>query len=154
MPATLPTPRQKTSARLYAVQGVYQMLVAGQTAFQVVQAHAENRGPAIPDMVDLETPDPELFRAIVGGVERKSIELLPVLGQHLKEGKTVAAMRDQEPLLLAILMCAAYELMTHLDIDAPIIMNDYIDVTQSYYEGNESSFVNGILDRFKTLYRP
>ena len=51
-----------------------------------------------------------------------------------------------------ILQAGVYELMFRPDIPRPVIINEYIDITHSYYEGKEPGFVNGILDELaKTL---
>jgi N utilization substance protein B len=54
--------------------------------------------------------------------------------------------RSLEPLLTAILVCGTYELLAHPEIDAPIIISDYLHVTHGFFEGSESKLVNGILD--------
>ena len=51
-----------------------------------------------------------------------------------------------EPLLSAILICGTYELLAHGEIDAPIIIADYLHVTHGFFEGSESKLVNGVLD--------
>lgn len=145
--------KQKTSARLYAVQGVYQILLGTQTASSFFVNDHQQPIHKEQEMVDVVGPDQELWRAVVGGVEKSRPDLIPVLNNILQAPKTIDILQDQEPLLLAILLCGAYELMAHTTVDAPIIVSDYIDVTKSYYEGNESKFINGILDKVKVLYR-
>ena len=149
------TSRQKSSARLHAVQAVYQMLVTGQDAAEAMAGHAETvQAAPEPEMQGLPRPADDLYRRIVSGVERLRGELSPVLQNHLKKGVAVSVMSETEPLLFAILLTGAYELMSHLDIDAPIIINDYVQVTKSYYDGGEPQMVNAVLDQIKKLYRP
>lgn len=147
------TPRAKSSARLHAVQGVYQILMTGNTAADVIDDFMVYRIGYEPEMQGIERPAVELFSNIVQGVERQRDEITGVIGNHLKEGRNVADMNEKEPLLFAVLLCGTYELMAHLDIDAPLIISDYIDITHSYYEGQESRIVNGILDAIRPLYR-
>jgi len=52
-----------------------------------------------------------------------------------------------EKLLQSILLCGIYEIMAHSDVDAPIIINDYVDVAHAFYDGGESKLVNAVLDR-------
>jgi transcription antitermination protein NusB len=147
------TSRQKSSARLYAVQAVYQMMVNDQNAADVVDDTLVFRVGMDADMNDVERPAVDLFRDIVAGVERTRGEISTVIGNHLKEND-FKGMEGRDPLLFAILLCGGFELMGHLDIDTAIIINDYLDVTHSYYQGKESSIINGILDKLKVLYRP
>lgn len=154
MTQAAPTSRQKSSARLHAVQAVYQMLLTGQGAGEAMDGHAETVSTAPePEMQGLPRPADDLYRRIVSGVERMRGELSPVIQNHLKNGATVAGMTDQEPLLMATLLCGGVELMNHLDIDAPLIINDYVQVIKSYYDGKESNLINAILDQLKVLYR-
>jgi transcription antitermination protein NusB len=146
------TPRQKASARLYAVQAVYQMLVNQQTAADVVDDTLVFRVGMDADMDTVERPAVDLFRDIVAGVERTKGDLSGVIANHLKD-KNFDGWIEREPVLAAILLCGAFELFGHLDIDAGIIINDYLDITHSYYQGKESSIINGILDNLKALYR-
>ena len=41
-----------------------------------------------------------------------------------------------------------YEVITlaHNDVDTPIIISDYLDITVGFFDGNEPKLVNGILD--------
>lgn len=152
LPAPEQTPRQKASARLYAVQAVYQMIVNKQTAADVVDDTLVFRVGMDADMTDVERPAVDLFRDIVAGVERTRSDISTVIGNHLKEND-FNGMQERDPLLFATLLCGGFELMSHLDIDPGIIINDYLDVTHSYYQGNESSIINGVLDKLKVLYR-
>lgn len=148
-----PTSRQKSSARLHAVQGVYQMILTGHDARTVLNGFFESTTPTEPEMDGMERPAAELFSNIVQGVERQRVELEPVISNHLKNEQNASQLAEKEPLLLAILLCGVYELMAHTDIDAPVIISDYIDVAHSYYQGQESRVINGILDAIRPLYR-
>jgi N utilization substance protein B len=98
----------------------------------------------------LARPDGALLRDIVYGVEDRRIEIESVIAANLKKD---AGGRKIEPLLHAILICGAYELLVHQKIDAPIIINDYLNVTHSFYEKGEVALVNGILDALAALFR-
>ncbi len=150
---TSATPRAKTSARLYAVQAVYQMLLSGADAHSVYNDVMVNRVGIEPELDGVERPAPELLSAILQGVAARRNDLDPVVTAHLKNGQNAALMMEKEPLLYALLLCGAYELMAHVDIDAPVIISDYLDVAHAYYQGNEPRMVNGILDAIRPLYR-
>ena len=146
-------PRAKSAARLYAVQATYQMIVNDQTADQVVDDFLVFRIGGEPELKDLAQPEGTLFRAIVSGAGEHRAALSEVIGNHLKEGASITGMTDNEPLLLSILLCGGYELMSHTNIDAPIIISDYLNITHAYYQGSESRIINAILDAMAKLYR-
>ncbi len=61
--------------------------------------------------------------------------------------------KELEPLLKAILLCGICEILAHQDIDAPLIIDDYLNVTHAFYEQPQVSFVNGVLGKVAPLLR-
>lgn len=50
--------------------------------------------------------------------------------------------------LKAILRCAVTEFLARPTQTAgPVLIGEYVDITQGFYDGQESSYVNGFLDR-------
>ncbi|MCB1562135.1 MAG: transcription antitermination protein NusB [Alphaproteobacteria bacterium] len=138
------------SARLSAVQALYQISQSGQSVRSAVNEFLEHRMEMEIDGEKLARPDGALLKDIVYGVEDRRVEIEAVIAANLKKD---AAGRKIEPLLHAILTCGAYELLVHQQIDAPIIMNDYLNVAHAFYEKGEVALVNGILDTLATLFR-
>ena len=46
----------------------------------------------------------------------------------------------------AILRAGGYELLARLDVPAPVVINEYVDVTHAFFDGPEPGFVNATLD--------
>lgn len=140
---------RRTAARLAAVQAVYQMRATGQGAEAAVAEYIAHRLGKPLDGQGMVTPDKVLFSSIVQGVGGRMDDLLGVIDFNLT-GHNGANPRNSadsvEPLLLGILLCGVYELMAHPQIDAPLVIADYLHVTHAFYEGGESRLVNGILD--------
>ena len=129
------------TARLAAVQTVYQFLMNKQPVSESIRVYMDEYAGMDIDGENLVMPDKALFSAIVQGVESRFTDLETVLdGQYSREDKAL------ESLLKAIALCGIYELMAHQDTDPPIIINDYLNVTHSFYEKNEVSLINGLLD--------
>lgn len=61
--------------------------------------------------------------------------------------------KELEPLLKSILLCGVCELLEHQDIDAPLIINDYLNVTHAFYEQQQVNFVNGVLGKVTSVLR-
>lgn len=61
--------------------------------------------------------------------------------------------KKMEPLLKSILLCGICELLEHQDIDSPIIINDYLNVTHAFYEQQQVNFVNGVLGKVASILR-
>ncbi len=130
---------RSTSARLFAVQAVYQSLQNGNEPIALLNEYLQHNIGMDLDEGEMITPDENLFKSILSGVSNRGEEL----GQLLKSKMHNS---EPEPLLRAVLLCGAYELAGHTDIDAPIIIADYINVAHGFYEGPEPKLVNGVLD--------
>ena len=130
---------RSTSARLFAVQAVYQALQTGKSPIALSDEYlTHNVGMDLEDG-EMVTPDPNLFKSILAGVSNRKEEIAEVIKARVPNP-------DIENLLKAILQCGVYELMGHTDIDTPIIISDYINVAHGFYGGTEPKLVNGVLD--------
>ncbi len=54
---------------------------------------------------------------------------------------------------LCILRVGMAEFYADAQTDAPIIVNEYVDITQSFYDGAEIKIANAVLDRFAKVMR-
>ncbi|MFP4098458.1 MAG: transcription antitermination factor NusB [Alphaproteobacteria bacterium] len=153
------TPKQKTKnnnkefiARLMAVQACYQMIYNKKPVQMVVEEYLaeglqtddelENidEGTEVVRISDTILPHGGLFKKILYNLEDRRSELKDILGAHINTAK------DIEPLLQAVLLCGACEILENTKTDYPIILNDYLDITHEFYPQAQVAFVNGILD--------
>ncbi len=131
---------RKTAARLLAVQVVYQSLqnkVSPSSLYDEYMTY--RRGMDLDDGMMVE-PDVPLFQKLVSGITERWGDLQQIIQPR------VAAIGEVENLLAAVLICGAFELLVNTDIDTPIIISDYLDITVGFFDGNEPKLVNGILD--------
>lgn len=135
---------RKTAARLFAVQAVYQAIQNKEPPSKLHDEFITHRiGMNLDDSVEggnMVAPDQPLFRDILAGVTERWGDLQQIIQPRLKVSNAV------EPLLTSILVCGTYELMAHHDIDSPIIISDYINITGSFFEASEPKLVNAVLD--------
>ena len=104
------------------------------------------------DGEEMLSPDPKLFYSIVKGVQTKLKDLETPIKLYLKKSSQDTE-RNTDTLILSMLYCGAYELMAHDDVDAPIIISDYIHIARSFYEGAQAKLVNAVLDNMKLELR-
>lgn len=132
-------PAALRAARLAAVQGLYEISYNKRPMRAVVE-EALARAPQ-----DGAAPDPSLLKRILFGVEERGAELEVLLKSAVRRR---AGVKDTgpEPLLRSGLLCGLYEIIAHEDIDAPIIINDYVTVMRSFYGSAEVGLINGVLD--------
>lgn len=144
----------KHLARLMAVQVLYQISFEEDSLDDVIKLVALQAGAHLNDEDEPEThiegqPDAELVRLIAHGVSEQRDALKEMITGALDER---FADKKMERLLEHIILAGAYELHNHAEIDAKIIISDYIDVTKAFYSAKEPGLVNAVLDKLaKTL---
>ena len=131
------------AARLMAVQAQYQISQNEQPLRVVIEEYLNQH--KVVKTVDGDVvgkPNSTLFKKILIGVEDRLSDVNDILNAHIK----TEPKKQVEPLLKAILLCGISELLIHTDIDKALIINDYLNVSHSFYDQGQVSFVNGILD--------
>ena len=56
--------------------------------------------------------------------------------------------------LRAILRSGAYELANRRDVPARVVIAEYVDVANAFFENEASAMVNGVIDRLARQFRP
>jgi len=134
----------RSTARLAAVQALYQMDMAGTDLNEVIEEFRNHRLGRELDGERYGVADARFFRDVLEGVVEQQRTLDPLLSERLAEGWRLSRI---DSILRAILRAAAYELMRREDVPAKTVITEYIDITHAFFEGDEPKAVNGILDR-------
>lgn len=134
----------KTAARLVAVQCAHQMLMTDLSAKDTFDYYRTNLMGKKQEGDEYVPADIDLLSKILTGVDARRKDLGDMILGSLQQRETK---RLPEPLLLAVLLCGAFELMNHHDIDAPIIIKDYLQVADGFFQGGEVKIVNAVLDK-------
>jgi N utilization substance protein B len=152
-PAENISPKAKAlSARLSSVQAVYQIMQNEERVDKVIEEYYDRAGMEI-DGEKLVMPDGALLKKIVTGVAERRQELDDLVKANLRKKGEGQITQDPEALIQAILLCGAYEILAHNEIDSPIIINDYLHVTHGFFDGGEAGLVNGVLDSIAKILR-
>lgn len=141
---------RRSAARLAAVQGLYQMDLAGTPGETVIHEFVRHRIGHEQDGDEFVTADQPLFSDIVRGVQARGGEVDQMLTSLLDRQWSLERM---ELLLRAILRAGAWELLANNSVAPHIIINDYIDVTHAFFAGREPGMVNGVLDKLARTLR-
>ncbi len=137
---------KELAARLMAAQAYYQNLQNKKPVAALIQEYLDRGMIEFQDSDEMAKPHGVLFKKILSNLDKRLAEINEILNAHLGE-------KEIEPLLKSILLCAVCELLTHQDIDAPLIIDDYLNVTHAFYEQQQVSLVNGVLDKIASLLR-
>lgn len=133
----------RSVARLAAVQALYQMEVSSAGAEAVIREFSEHRFDRDVEDMTLAGADETFFADLVRGVVAHQGEVdkavVKRLAQNWKLERIDATVR-------AILRAGAYELTHRTDVPTEVVIDEYVELAKSFFEGPEPGFVNGALD--------
>ncbi|HAD49662.1 MAG: transcription antitermination factor NusB [Idiomarina sp.] len=134
-------PAARRKARKLAVQAVYSWQLS-QNTFSDIEAQY---------LTDTDTSkvDVDYFLDLLRGVGSyyKSLDesIAPFLDRPIKE---------LDPVELAVLRIAAFELRERLDVPYKVAINEAIELAKSFGADDSHRFVNGVLDKAVDSLRP
>ena len=154
--------RKKSAARLAAVQATYMAeygqlpldevikdFVNGDVGRYAIEEMSDGM-EVLEDMVEIDEMDPSYFEELTRGVHQNKEALEKSLTHYLKEGWQFDRF---DGTLRALLLCAAYELAHTTDVDATVIVKEYVDLAYAFFAKNEPKMVNALLDQISKSIR-
>ena len=141
---------RRGSARLAAVQALYQMEIA-QTGLNEILAEFENHwlGREVEGEQYLPA-EAAFFRDLVRGVIAEQRKLDPLIDGALQASWPL---KRVETIIRAILRAGAYELDQKPDVPARVVVSEYVDVAHAFVEREEVGMVNAVLDQLARKLR-
>ena len=149
-----PRLQARTSARLAAVQALYQIEASQNSADAVLKdflmgrvgsiAVTEDADTAVESLVALAELDSELFIGLVRSAESRGEEIDGMIRGSIS---TEWPWERLEMILRAILRAGVAELLTRTDIPAGATVNEFVEVAHAFYAGSEPRMTNAVLDR-------
>lgn len=135
---------RRATARLAAVQALYQMELGGGTAARTIEEFRTLRLGREIEGERYHEADAAWFAEIVVGVEARQAEIDERLGNALDKDRRLDRL---EAVLRAILRAAAYELLARPDVPTRVVISEYLDVAHAFFASAAPAFANGVLDR-------
>jgi len=148
----------RSAARMAAVQALYELDMVEGDADPVLRSFIEKRwtvtvededGDEIGE-ADFHDPDRTFLIALVRGVIDQQGTLDGMLDGALGTSWTVPRL---EVLLRAVMRAGVYELNNCAEIPAKVIINEYMDIANAFFDGGEPKMVNGVLDKLAHTLR-
>ena len=137
-------PHQARSvARLAAVQALYQMEVSGAGSEAVVREFVDHRFDADMEGERLAPADEAYFADIVRGAVTGQAEIDKAVAKRLAQNWRLERI---DATLRAILRAGAFELMRRPEAPTEVVIDEYVEIAKSFFEGPEPGFVNAALD--------
>ena len=141
---------KKSSARLFAVQILFEMEINGKKINSILERLTDEYLIEISRLNKTEKADKNHLIKILKGVTKnqKDIDI------NINDNLIGWSLSRIDSVSRAILRSALYELRECNDIPVKVIINEYIEISKSFFEGDEPNFINGILDKISKIYRP
>ncbi|WP_448585614.1 transcription antitermination factor NusB [Thermaurantiacus sp.] len=136
--------RERSSARLMAVQALYQRAMTGVALPRLLDEFHRHRLTGLDSECPLAPAEADFFDDVVTGVVAREAELDRAIAAHLAPGWTLARL---DPLLRQLLRAGAFELLARPEIPRAAVISAYVDVAHAFYPAAEAGFVNALLDR-------
>lgn len=133
----------RSVARLAAIQALYQMEVSGAGAETVVLEFIDHRFGSEIEGEPLAEADEAFFGDIVRGVVKDQVKIDQLIAKRLATGWRLERL---DATVRSILRAGAFELSALKDIPTEIVIDEYVEIAKSFFEGVEPGFVNGALD--------
>jgi len=133
-------PSKRRKARRYAVQGVYQWQLTDNDPADVYELILSDVNLNKTDIVYLE----ELITQVPRHIDEIDNGLSPKLSRKLSE---------VDPVELAILRIAIYELLKRPEIPYRVVINEAVEQAKTFGAEDGHKFVNGVLDKVSAVIR-
>ena len=149
-------PRPRTAARVAAVQALFQSEQGPASAETVIDEFIRHRLGELPGSGGFEegrSPDAHapLFARIVRTATQKQDMIDTMLSEALSADWPLARL---DPVLRAVMRAGAAELSMPDGPPSRVVINEYLDVSHGFFDGDEPRMANGVLDRLARQLRP
>jgi N utilization substance protein B len=134
----------RRAARLGAVQALYQMEVSGASTADVIADFVAGKLPRETEATYTESEgDLELFKVLIEKAVERQATLDRAIARHLSKGWRLERL---DSVARAILRAGAAELEQQRDTPVAVVIDEYVEIAKSFFEGPEPGFINAALD--------
>ncbi len=147
----MPRTRNSNSiTRLVLVQSLYQMEIAGTDVNEIIDS-LNNR-------IIFDSSEDELIKdinkSLFSNLINEIIEKQIIIDKEIK--KLLSDDWDfnrLDKILIAILRSAFYEIIFQSNTPYKVIIDEYVEISHSFFSGKEPNFTNAILDKLSEIHR-
>ena len=147
--------RPRTAARVAAVQALFQSEQGPTSPETVIDEFIRHRLGALPGTGGFEDgrapeADVRLFAQIVRSATLRQDEIDRLLVEALPAEWPLGRL---DPVLRAVMRAGGAELLMADGAPAKVVINEYLDVSHGFFDGDEPRMANGVLDHLAHLLR-
>ena len=126
--------KARSRARRMAMQALYEWQVANNTPLDILNTYRAEQ--------DLKKVDEDYFRDLLLNTAKYQEELDAIMSACLDR-----PIHEVDPIEMAILRLASYELAHRPDVPYRVVINEAIELAKAFGAESGHKFVNGILDK-------
>ncbi len=137
------TRQDRSVARLAAVQALYQLETTGSGVEDVIREFQDHRFEQVVDGERFAPGDEAFFADLARGVVEAQDEVDGAIRARLAAGWKMTRL---DATARAVLRCGVFELLHRRDVPREVVLDEYVEIAKSFFDGPEPGFINGILD--------
>ena len=137
------TQDSRSSARLLAVQALYQMDIARTPLEAVIKEFGAHRLDARLDDIEMPAADGDHFELVLRGVVEHQTEIDRLIDGKLAKNWSLPRL---DSTLRAILRCGVQELLHAPRIPPKVVVSQYADIAHAFFDSAEGGMANALLD--------
>jgi len=141
----------RRAARLAAVQALYQMEMSSATIDDVIAEFQAGKLPRETEaaLTELEG-ELDLFKVLVENAVNRQATIDRAIARRLKNWR----LERLDAVARAILRAGAVELEQRPDIPTAVVLDEYVEIANSFFDGPEPGFINATLEACAGDLRP
>ena len=133
---------KKSSSRLFAVQILYEMELNDKSYELILKAFSDDYFSELEKINNNGKPNKNYIEKLIKGVSNNQKEIDELINKNLTNRK----LSNLDSLMRSILRISVYELIYEFKIPKKVVFNEYIEIAKSFFNGEEPSLINAVLD--------
>ena len=135
------SPGARRKARHYGMQALYQWYMTGANSKAIEAEFAADN--------DMTHVDREYFHELVQNIPLQADEL----DQSYKCYLQTKSLNELDPITLALIRIAAYELKQRIDVPYKVVITEAVSLAKKFGATDSYKFINGVLDQLAAELR-
>jgi len=140
---------KKSSSRLFSVQILYEMELNGKSFENIKKRFSEESFFELEEINDLGKPNFDYIEELVKGVSQNQNKIDKIINDNLVGW----SLERIDSLARAILRVSVFELLDNNSVPEKVVFNEYIEITKFFFDADEPSFINAVLDTVSKNYK-
>ncbi|MGQ9426819.1 transcription antitermination factor NusB [Gilvimarinus sp. F26214L] len=139
---TASTPAARHKARHYAMQGLYQWQMSKLDPGKIARQFREE--------YDMTHVDVDYFEELLTTIPNRTDDLDQSFAPLLQD----RSLEELDPITLALLRIASYELVSRIDVPYRVVINEAVGLAKKFGAADSHKFINGVMDKAAVKHRP